>query len=333
METIQNYLDSMFAALPDTEEVRRAKEEILQMMEDKYNELKSTGSTENEAIGIVIKEFGNLEELKEELELEKESVSQASFEKEFQKENKETWLSMNQVIEYLDKKKKYAGIFAVAVLLCIISPVPLIFLGGLSEFSWINENGAGLIGLIILFIIIAIAVAMFIYIGNQFSEYEYLKKVPFHLERTVENFIREDRKNHKSESSIKTIIGTTLCILSVLPLFFSGLMLNDIACIMSVSLLLVIVGIGVWFLVSAEEVSEAYKVLLQEEEFNKQRKTNISKIISSFFWCTITVIYLGWSFWTGKWGITWIIWPLSAVFYGGLTSILSFFQKDENNLN
>jgi len=63
METIKNYLDSMFSSLPDTEEVRRAKEEILQMMEDKYNELKSSGSTENEAICIVIKEFGNLEEL------------------------------------------------------------------------------------------------------------------------------------------------------------------------------------------------------------------------------------------------------------------------------
>lgn len=329
METIQNYLDSMFASLPDTEEVRKAKEEILQMMEDKYNELKSTGSTENEAIGIVIKEFGNLEELKEELELEKESFSQTSFEKDFEKEHKETYLSMNQVTEYLDKKKKYAGIFAAAVLLCIISPVPLIFLGGLTELSLLNDNVAGSIGLIILVFIIAVAVAIFIFIDNQLSDYEYLKKIPFRLDKALENFLREDRKNHKSEFSIKIMIGTILCIFSVLPLFFSGLMLNDVACIMSVSLLLVIVGIGVWFLVSAEVVSESYKILLQEEEYNRKRKTNASKIISSFYWCTITAIYLGWSFWTEKWGITWVIWPVAAVFYGGLTSILSLIPKDE----
>lgn len=63
MNTIRNYLDNMFLGLPDTEDVRRAKKELLAMMEDKYNELKNNGKTENEAIGIVISEFGNLDEL------------------------------------------------------------------------------------------------------------------------------------------------------------------------------------------------------------------------------------------------------------------------------
>ena len=291
METIKNYLDSMFSSLPDTEEVRRAKEEILQMMEDKYNELKSSGSTENEAIGIVIKEFGNLEELKEELELNTKSFSKESFEKE----KKEKFLSMNQAMEYLSIKKKYANVYAAAVLLCILSPVTLIFLGGLAELSYLNEDVAGFMGLIVLFIVVAIAVAIFIYIGNQMSEYEYLKKEPFSLDPSLENYLKEDRKKNKSEYSIKIMIGTTLCILSVLPLFFSGLLLNDVACIMSISLLLVLVGIGVWFLVSAETVSDSYKILLQEEEYNRKLKANRSKLISSFYWCTVTAVYLAWS--------------------------------------
>ena len=37
------------------------------MMEDKYTELIREGRTENEAIGIVISEFGNLDELAEDL--------------------------------------------------------------------------------------------------------------------------------------------------------------------------------------------------------------------------------------------------------------------------
>ena len=36
-------------------------------MEDKYVELKAEGKSENEAIGIVISEFGNMEELIREL--------------------------------------------------------------------------------------------------------------------------------------------------------------------------------------------------------------------------------------------------------------------------
>ena len=45
----------------------RAKMELGQMMEDKYNELIAEGKMDNEATGIVISEFGNLEELAEEL--------------------------------------------------------------------------------------------------------------------------------------------------------------------------------------------------------------------------------------------------------------------------
>ena len=61
METIKNYLESMFLNLPNTPEVYKAKNELLQMMEDKYTELKGSGKSENEAIGIVISEFGNLD--------------------------------------------------------------------------------------------------------------------------------------------------------------------------------------------------------------------------------------------------------------------------------
>ena len=45
METIKNYLESMFRNLPNTEEVLRAKSELLQMMEDKYTELIREGKS------------------------------------------------------------------------------------------------------------------------------------------------------------------------------------------------------------------------------------------------------------------------------------------------
>ena len=63
METIKSYLETMFANMPNTPEVIRAKTELLGMMEDKYNELIQEGKSENEAVGTVISEFGNLDEL------------------------------------------------------------------------------------------------------------------------------------------------------------------------------------------------------------------------------------------------------------------------------
>ena len=63
METIKNYLESMFRNLPNTSEVLKAKNELLQMMEDKYAELRREGKSENEAVATVISEFGNLDEV------------------------------------------------------------------------------------------------------------------------------------------------------------------------------------------------------------------------------------------------------------------------------
>ena len=78
METIKNYLESMFRGLPLTEKVMKAKSELLQMMEDKYSELIRSGKTENEAVGEVIQNFGNLEDLADELGI-KEILYQTKY--------------------------------------------------------------------------------------------------------------------------------------------------------------------------------------------------------------------------------------------------------------
>ena len=69
MDTIRIYLENMFARLPGTPEIMKLQNDMLHTMEDKYEELKSEGKSENEAIGIVISEFGNIDELLEELGL------------------------------------------------------------------------------------------------------------------------------------------------------------------------------------------------------------------------------------------------------------------------
>lgn len=67
MEALKEFLDNMFRGVDETNEVLRAKAELLQMMEDKYDQLLADGKNENEAVGEVISEFGNFQELAEEL--------------------------------------------------------------------------------------------------------------------------------------------------------------------------------------------------------------------------------------------------------------------------
>ncbi|MCL2077374.1 MAG: permease prefix domain 1-containing protein [Oscillospiraceae bacterium] len=67
MEVIKTYLETMFSALPQTAESFRFKNELLINMEEKYNEFKAAGKSENEAVGTVISEFGNIDEIAEAL--------------------------------------------------------------------------------------------------------------------------------------------------------------------------------------------------------------------------------------------------------------------------
>lgn len=64
MEAIREYLHNMFLNLPETPQVLRAKAELMEMMEDKYEELMQEGMSEKEAVGTVISEFGNLVNLR-----------------------------------------------------------------------------------------------------------------------------------------------------------------------------------------------------------------------------------------------------------------------------
>jgi VIT1/CCC1 family predicted Fe2+/Mn2+ transporter len=70
MDQIKSYVDAMFEKLPNTKAVAEMKQNILDNMQERYNELLSEGKSENEALGSVISQFGNIEEVKHELGIE-----------------------------------------------------------------------------------------------------------------------------------------------------------------------------------------------------------------------------------------------------------------------
>lgn len=54
MDTIRNYLDSLFIGVPQSTEIDKLKTDLLANMEDHYHELMGEGKNEQEAIGTVI---------------------------------------------------------------------------------------------------------------------------------------------------------------------------------------------------------------------------------------------------------------------------------------
>lgn len=65
-------------------------------------------------------------------------------------------------------------------MLCIIGPALLILLVTLAEFGFlrgvISEDTAGIIGVIVLLLLVALAVALFIFSDTRLERYKYLQK-------------------------------------------------------------------------------------------------------------------------------------------------------------
>lgn len=311
METIRNYLETMFQKLPNTPEVKKAKYELGQMMEDKYTELKNEGKSENEAIGIVISEFGNLDELALDLGISgymNPNNNMAGLQ-----------VSLSEVKDYLKDKIRSGYMVGLGVLLCICSPCGVILV---DYIGWFN-----FIGLLCLFVFIALAVGLFVFSGAMMGKWDYLQKQSCSIDFATAEYVHGQRENYRMTNAMMNTVGVMFCLLCFVPLvvmdeigmgdFFEGL---------GVVILLLLVGIGVYFFIAAAYRNSAYDNVLKLNEAGTMgasfvtsqkevsRYTNKAVAgIMSVYWPTVTCIYIGWSFLSGDWHITWIIWVIASL--------------------
>lgn len=334
METIKTYIENLFQNMPATEAVAKARVQLLEMMEDKYNELKNQGKTENEAIGVVISEFGNIDELKEELGLNKRD-DESKNSNEYVNENMDMKrISFSEVTEFIEETAKFGLKIATGVAMCILSVIPLILLAGFSE----NDAEPGInivIGLVFLFVFVAVAVALFIINGLKYEKYDYFKKGKFVLENDAYAYVKDLKEAYRNSFAIRITIGVMLCIMSVIPVVTAGVMFEDRGdsfAVSSVAMLLGIIAIAVFILVTAGMRMDCYKQLMQEEEYapSHKNRSDLVEKIGSVYWPVVVAIFLGWSFLTMDWGRTWIIWPVAGVLFGAVSAICNAFVSDKN---
>lgn len=322
MEIIRNYLENMFANLPLTPEVVRAKNELWQMMEDKYTELKAEGKSENEAVGIVITEFGNLDELSEDLGIR-------SFVKTENIQNRRT-VTMEETRAYMKAATKRAFTISLGVFLCIISPIVMI----LTDISGIIS----VLPAVFFFLCITAAVALFVYPAITMQRWNFLKRQPCTIDFATARYVQEQKEHYRTNYALLLTIGIALCILSVVPTMVVSEMGINLFWIAGIapSLFLLTVGIGVFLIVLANLVNASYGTLLklndastisgsfapsgkQETDYGNPTRN----AVMSVFWPTVTCIYLSWSFISFDWHFTWIIWPIAAVVFSLLKALFA----------
>lgn len=132
-------------------------------------------------------------------------------------------ISLTEVNIYMDTILQTAKWIALGVSICILSPICLILFSGLSEYHFIswNEDQAAGVGLIILFLLVAIAISLFILNGLKLSPYEYLQKESIVLEYGATGLVQSKKEHFYNRFKKAITVGVVFCICSVIPYFFA----------------------------------------------------------------------------------------------------------------
>ena len=245
-------------------------------------------------------------------------------------------VDMETASAFLAFRRNWAPRIALAVFLLIISPVALIMLGAFSEYGVldISENAAGGIGVIILLLLVAGAVSIFIIYGMKNQPYEFLEKENIDTAYGVTGMVREYKERCAAVCSTQIVLGVVLCILSVLPLFGALCVTeNELVILLCVCLLMVIVAVGVVFLVLAGMNRGAANMLLQEGDYSREEKkrNRLTSTAAGVYWLLVTAGFLAWSFVTGAWNRTWIVWPVAGVLFPAVMAVVGAIRSKNEN--
>lgn len=125
----------------------------------------------------------------------KDELEEEEFTKDDPTPAKVRRVSLEEANRYLSLRNEAAPRIALAVFLCIISPIALILLSGISESKIfpLNEDLAGGLGVVMLLMIVAAAVVIFIAQGMKHSDFEFLEKEEFETEYGVDGMVKEKR--------------------------------------------------------------------------------------------------------------------------------------------
>lgn len=244
-------------------------------------------------------------------------------------------VSLTQASAYLALRKAAAPKIAIATALCITSPVTLILLAGMSEVQrfHITENAASGIGLCVLLGLVALAVSIFLRTSAEAKEYRFLEEEPFETEYGVTGMVRQRQREYADTRTRYTTIGAVLYVLAAAPLFaavcIDG---SDLLYVGAVGVLLVLVGIGCLFLVSAGVYSSAMERLLEEGDYARGQKKHrrVLGTVSTIYWLAATAVFLLYTYGphgNGQPRYSWIIWAVAGVLYAAVMGIVRIISR------
>ena len=242
-------------------------------------------------------------------------------------------VSLEEASSFLENNERAASRISTGVMMCILAPVLLILIGGLAEadFIGISDATAGVGGTAILIVIVAIAVGLFVREGIRNKPYEYLDNTAIDTEYGVSGMVKERRDSYAETHSRLLIIGIMMCIIGAVPMLVIEMTKyynnTDLLPIVGVAMMLVIIAVGVKLIVLTCIRQGGYDRLLEEGDYTRLNKK--AGKYDGIYWAVATVVYLGWSFITMRWELTWIVWPIAGVLFVAYREVMKAIVRSK----
>ncbi|MER2294927.1 MAG: permease prefix domain 1-containing protein [Desemzia incerta] len=325
MDTIRNYVESVFVNLPRTPEMQQLKEEMLRNMEEKYFELLDAGKSDNEAIGAVLADFGNIDEIMEAYDLESEE----------EQDDEQIYFSQEEADEFMQHRTKFAMGIAAGVFLCITAPAVLLLIQGLYQLfpAWqsVSSDTIDIFSVVPLLLMIAVAVGIFVNLGMKEDAYK-LDYRAIKLENATRSYLQREKQEFQPRFAKAITLGVVMCILAPAVLLFSMLFLGE-ENELSVVFLLSFVAVGVFLFVFYGILYSTYERLLAQGDYTpeKLKAEKVSENVSGVVFPIAAGIYVLSGFLFDTWSTAWIIFPivgiLFAIFTAAYSSYLTMKQR------
>lgn len=330
METIRIYLENLFAGLPDDERLVRAKGDLLSTMEDKYNSLKAEGKSENEAIGVVISEFGNIDELLEELEISRSKSSESVGETV---DDDALHLTEQEAEAYIRNQRNSGWLIGIGVFLCILAPALLISINALLS-HFVGDAPGSVVGVVVLLLTIAVAVILFVVCGSKDGKYEVYEDVLIALPEEYEAKLKARYEGRKVRQGLGIGFGIFTILVGVCAVIIGGeLFGGELAEALSVSTMLALIALGVLIICKTAVSGGCYENLLNIDKKVKRSAKSITveineepreaALFTAILWPVVLIAYFIWSFGFGAWHISWVLFPIAGILNGCVSNAIS----------
>lgn len=240
-------------------------------------------------------------------------------------------LDREETEHFMHVRKKAANGIALGVLLCIVSAA-VVVLGDV-----ISPETDGGVYVIFMFVLVMVAVGLFVYQGMALSRLHQKLGLQVRLPENLLKEIEEKDSVYHNQFVLCIVVGVMLCIGSVIPPIMVGTIIpeNKHSGDLSAIALLCIVAVAVFLFVKAGITKSTYDILLGRQKTpameEKEKMNSLMGTVMGFYWCIVTAIYLLISFLSRSWGYTWIIWPVAGVLSGAIAIVINYITgKDKN---